>query len=77
MNKSLPTFEPLEGRELFTASPAVANEKGIAVKNLFDVNDVSLNQSLVSVPSDGAHVSALWLRRNLRTAEMASRGLPL
>lgn len=50
MTKQIPLFETLEGREMLSASPAVANEKKIKVKNLFDANGVSINESLVSIP---------------------------
>ena len=43
-------FEPLERREMLSVSPAVANVNKIKVKNLFDANGVSINQSLVSIP---------------------------
>ena len=43
-------FESLERREMLSVSPAVANVNKIKVKNLFDANGVSINQSLVSIP---------------------------
>jgi hypothetical protein len=44
-----PLFESLERREFLSANPIAAK---IKVKNLFDGNGVSINQSLVTVPFD-------------------------
>ena len=43
-------LEPLEQRQLLAVSPAVALAAKIKVKNLFDMNGVSINESLVTVP---------------------------
>jgi hypothetical protein len=47
---SIHSFEPLERREMLSVSPAVVNPAKIKVKNLFDADGASLNQSLISIP---------------------------
>jgi hypothetical protein len=43
-------FEKLEGRQLLSVSPSLANPSKIKVLNLFGTNGLSLNESLISVP---------------------------
>src|SRR3954470_12240762 len=50
--KSAPMFESLEGRKYMAVSPIIVGTK-VKTKNLFGPDNVSLNQSLLTVPFTG------------------------
>src|SRR4051794_919136 len=46
------TIEMMEGRRYMAVSPVIAGTK-VKTKNLFDVDNVSLNESILTVPFTG------------------------